>query len=71
MGIQPQISNVWPIVQKAGSHTPVEPCERVGKHERHNEDARTEDQRVLGLAQIKAANTTNKQVANGKVQADS
>jgi len=46
----------------------VEPCERVGKHERHDEDARPEDERVLGLAQIKAAHTTDKQVADGKVE---
>ena len=39
----------------------MEPCERVGKHERHNEDASPEDERVLGLAQIKAAPTTDTQ----------
>ena len=46
----------------------MEPCERVGKHERHDEYARPEDERVLGLAQIKAAHTTDKQVADGKVE---
>ena len=46
----------------------MQPCERVGKHERHNEDARPEDERVLGLAQIKVAHTTNQQVADGKVE---
>jgi hypothetical protein len=56
------------IEEKAGSQAPVEPCERVGKHERHDEDARPEDERVLGLAQIKAAHTTDKQVADGKVE---
>src|SRR5271165_5918899 len=47
------------------SQAPVEPSERVGKHQRHDEDARPEDERVLGLAQIKAAHTTDKQVADG------
>ena len=54
--------------RKAGSQAPVEPCEGVGIHERHDEDARPEDERVLGLAQIKAAHTTEKQVADGKVE---
>jgi hypothetical protein len=54
--------------REAGSQAPVEPCERLGKHERHDEDARPEDERVLGLAQIKAAHTTDKQVADGKVE---
>jgi len=54
--------------QKAGSLASVEPCERVGKHERHDEDARPEDEHVLGLAQIKAARTTDQQVGDGKVE---
>ena len=62
------MSSVWSVVEKAGSQAPVEPCERVGIHERHDEDARPEDERVLGLAQIKAAHTTDKQVADGKVE---
>jgi hypothetical protein len=40
----------------------------MGKHERHDQDARPKDERVLGLAQIKAAHTTDKQVADGKVE---
>jgi hypothetical protein len=40
----------------------------VGKHERHGEDARPEDERVLRLAQIKAAQTTDKDIAQGKVE---
>jgi len=62
------MSNPWPVVEKAGSQAPVEPCERVCQHDRHDEDARPEDERVLGLAQIKAAHTTHKQVADGKVE---
>ena len=46
----------------------MEPSERAGKHERHDEDARPEDEHVLGLAQIKAAHTTDQQVADGKVE---
>jgi hypothetical protein len=42
--------------------------ESVGKHERLDEDSRPEDEHVLCLAQIKAADTTNKQVANRKVE---
>ena len=62
------MSSVGSVVEKAGSKAPVEPCERVGKHERHDEDSRPEDERVLGLAQIKAAHSTEKQVADGKVE---
>ena len=46
----------------------MESCERVGIHERDDEDARPEDERVLGLAQIKGAHTTDKEVADGKVE---
>ena len=46
----------------------MEPCERVGIQERHDDDARPEDERVLGLAQIEAAHTTDKQVGDGKVE---
>ena len=34
------MSVVWLLVEEAGSEDPVEPCEHVGKHERHDEDAR-------------------------------
>jgi hypothetical protein len=37
-----------------GSESPVEPAESTGKHDRHDEDARTEDEHVLVLAQIEA-----------------
>jgi hypothetical protein len=40
----------------------------MGKHERYDQDARPEDEHVLGLTQIKAAHTTYKQVADGKVE---
>ena len=46
----------------------MEPSERAGKHERHDEDACPKDERVLGLAQIKAAHPTDKQVGDGKVE---
>ncbi|MGA7289183.1 MAG: hypothetical protein WBX02_13865 [Terriglobales bacterium] len=62
------MSGNWPVVEKAGLQAPVEPSERVGKHERHDEDAGPEDERMLGFAQIKAANTTDKQIADGKVE---
>jgi hypothetical protein len=42
----------------------VEPSEGTGKHERHGQDARPENEHVLGLVQIEAANTTDEQVAN-------
>ena len=54
--------------RKAGSQASVEPCECVGIQERHNDDARSEDDGVLGLAQIEAAHTTDKQVADGEVE---
>jgi hypothetical protein len=46
----------------------VEPRERVGIQKRNDEDARSEDERVLALAQIKAAHTTDKQVAEAKIE---
>ena len=56
------------VVKKAGSPAAVEPCERVGEHDRHGQDARSEDERVLGLAQIEAPHTTDKQVADDEVE---
>jgi hypothetical protein len=58
----------WVQIRAAGSQTPVESCKRVGKHDRHDQDARPEDERVRGLTQIKGAHTTYKQVADGKVE---
>jgi hypothetical protein len=40
----------------------------VSVHERDGEDARPEDKRVLGLAQIKAAHTIDQRVADGEVE---
>ena len=51
-----------------GSQPPVESSEGVGKHYRHDEDARAEDEHVPVLAQTEAADTTNEQVADGKVE---
>jgi hypothetical protein len=63
-----KMSRVWSVVEKAVSQAPVELRKRVGKHDRHDEDARPQGERVFGLAQIKAAYTTDKQVADGKVE---
>ena len=46
----------------------MEPSETVGEHERHDQDARPEDQHVPSLAQIETADTADKQVADGKVE---
>jgi len=48
--------------------TTVKPSECVGKHERHDQDARPQDEDVLRLAQIETADTTDQQVADGKVE---
>ena len=54
--------------QDQDSQPPVEPSECTGKHERHDQDARPEDKHVPSLAQIEAADTADKQVADGKVE---
>ena len=46
----------------------MEPSETVGKHERHDQDARPEDEHVPGRAQIEAADTTDEQVSDRKVE---
>src|SRR5208337_1724298 len=51
-----------------GSQPSVEPPECVGKHERHDQDARPQDEHVLILAQIEAADTTHEQIADGEVE---
>jgi hypothetical protein len=56
------------LVAKAGSQPSVEPSEIVGKIQRHDQDARPEHQHVRGLAQIEAADTTNQEVSDGKVE---
>jgi len=44
---------------KANSQAAVEASERVGKHERHDQNARTEDEHVPGFAQIEVAYSTD------------
>ena len=46
----------------------MEPSERVGQHERHEQNARPQYEDMLGLTQIEAADTTDQQVADGKVE---
>lgn len=46
----------------------MEPSESVRRHQRYDQDARPEDEHVLGLAQIEVADTTDEQVADGKVE---
>jgi len=46
----------------------MEPSECTGKHQGHDQNARPEDEHVLGVAQIEAANMTDEQVADGKVE---
>jgi hypothetical protein len=40
----------------------------AGEQERHNQDARSKNQHMLGLAQIEAADPTDKQVGYDKVE---
>lgn len=42
--------------------------EGAGLHERHDEDAGSEDEGVPGFAQIKAAHTADEQVGDAKVE---
>jgi hypothetical protein len=46
----------------------VEPSECAGKHQRHNQYACSEDEHVAGAAQTEAADTTDEQVGDGKVE---
>ncbi len=54
--------------QQADSQPSVELSERVGQHKRHDQDARAENEHVLGLAKIEAADTADEQVTNGEVK---
>jgi hypothetical protein len=56
------------MVGGVGSQPPVEPSESVREHERHDQDARPEDEHVPGVAQTEVADTTDEQVADGKVE---
>ena len=42
--------------------------ECVGKHERHDQDTRPQDEDVQRPAQIETANTADQQIADGKVE---
>lgn len=55
-------------IEKAGSQPPVETSECASGHQRHQQDTCPEDEHVLGLPQIEAADTTDEQVADGKVE---
>ncbi len=66
-GTQSVLPIKWPG-HLAGSQSAVETGEGVGQHERHDQDARAEDEHVLILAQIEAADATDEQVADGKVE---
>ena len=46
----------------------MEASECAGKHERHEQDARSEDEHVLGLAKVEAADPTDEQVADREVE---
>src|ERR1017187_9766754 len=50
------------------SKSPVEPTERMGKHDRHDHDARTEEEHVLGLAEVEGPDSGDEQVADGQVE---
>ncbi len=49
-------------------HSSVKPPEIVGTIQRHDQDARPEGDDVRGLAQIEAADTTDEQIADGKIK---
>ena len=51
-----------------GSHPAVEASESSGQHERHEQDARSESEHVLGLAKIEAADPTDEHVPGRKVE---
>ena len=47
---------------------PMEPSERMGKLQRHRQDARPEHEHVQGVVKIKAAHPADEQVGNSKVE---
>ena len=65
---QAAISRRIVTLEKAGSLSPVEWCKCVGQHERHNQYTRPKDKHVPGITQIEAADTTDEQIADGKVE---
>jgi hypothetical protein len=54
--------------REAFSKSPVNPSECAGEHQRHDQDARSEDEHVLRLAQVEVADATDELMANGKVE---
>ena len=50
------------------SQPPVQPSQCVGSHERHEQDARLENGDVFVLAKIEAADATEQQIADCKVE---
>jgi hypothetical protein len=54
--------------EKCGSQSAVEATKCAGRHERHEQNARSEDKHVAGVTQIKAANPADEQVGNGEVE---
>jgi hypothetical protein len=54
--------------QQELSLSPMEWSKCVGQHERHDQYARRKDKHVPGITQIEAADTTDEQIADGKVE---
>jgi len=52
----------------AGLLASVEAAECVGEHERHEQDARSEDQHMLGLAQIEVAYAADQKVSQAQIE---
>ena len=51
-----------------GLESAMKPAECFGEHERHEQDARTEDKHMLGLAQAEATDAADQHVADGEVE---
>ena len=52
----------------AGLQSAVEAPERMGKHQRREQNANSECEHVCGFAQIEAADATDEQLGDGKVE---
>jgi len=46
----------------------VERSKSVGEHERHDQNARPEDERVSGVAQIEIADSTDEHIGHDKIE---
>ena len=55
-------------VSAVGLQSAVEASECAGKHQRHDQDAGSEREHVRVLAQVEAADATDEQVGDGKVE---